>query len=121
MTANLRRLQRALGDQVGKDVFMYSLTLRPETDTPEVLKRYAESFGIAPGWQLLTGKPEDIGILRYRLGFVDSDPELDADASQHIGMVVFGNDRLNRWSACPALLDISELKRLLSSIGLTTA
>jgi protein SCO1/2 len=42
-------------------------------------------------------------MLRRRLGFVDSDPVLDADLEQHIGVVRYGNERLNRWSACPAL------------------
>lgn len=36
-TAQLVRVQRILGDRVGKDVFMYSITIDPKHDTPEVL------------------------------------------------------------------------------------
>ncbi len=36
-TARLAVVQRILGDRVGRDVFMYSITVDPETDTPEVL------------------------------------------------------------------------------------
>ena len=54
-TARLLQVQKILGDRVGKDVFLYSISIDPETDTPEVLKKYAEKFRIGPGWQFLTG------------------------------------------------------------------
>jgi protein SCO1/2 len=36
-TANLVKVQKLLGDRIGKDIFMYSITLKPEEDTPEKL------------------------------------------------------------------------------------
>src|SRR3989442_8677148 len=54
-TANLAAVQRALGDRVGRDIFMYSITLKPEEDTPKVLQEYAKSNGAKPGWLSLTG------------------------------------------------------------------
>src|ERR1043165_6126352 len=36
-TANLVKVQKLLGNRVGKDIFMYSITLKPEEDTPETL------------------------------------------------------------------------------------
>src|SRR5512134_3136303 len=41
-TARLREVQKILGDRVGQDVFMYSISIDPEYDTPEVLRQYAE-------------------------------------------------------------------------------
>ena len=35
---NLLKVQQALGDRVGRDVFMYSLSVDTENDTPEVLR-----------------------------------------------------------------------------------
>ena len=32
---------------------------------------------------------------------MDLDPAVDADKSQHIGMIRYGNERLERWAACP--------------------
>jgi protein SCO1 len=49
--------------------------------------------------------------LRRKLGFADSDPVLDADQAQHIGVVRFGNDSLDRWAACPALTAPEEIAR----------
>jgi len=82
---------------------MYSLTLQPEVDTPEVLKDYAEGYGIRPGWLFLTGAEDDIKLLRHRLGFASRDPEEDLAKDRHTGLLRFGNDALDRWSACPAL------------------
>ena len=111
MTANLVRVQRALGDRVGRDIRMYSLTLQPELDTPGALKSYAEMHGVGPGWLFLTGKRREMEILRRKLGFFDPDPAVDRDKSQHAGFVRFGNEALDRWAACPALSNPEQIVR----------
>jgi protein SCO1/2 len=115
-TANLVSVQKALGQRVGRDVFMYSITLRPEHDTPAELKRYAEAHGAKPGWLFLTGKPADIELLRRKLGFVDPDPAVDADRSSHIGLIRFGNEPRQRWTACPALSSPQQIVRSVESL-----
>ena len=113
MTQNLAVVQRALGARVGRDVFMYSITLKPEEDTAAVLRAYAADHGVRPGWLFLTGAPDDIETLRRSLGFVDPDPAVDADTTQHIGVVLYGNDALDRWAACPALTDPEEMAKYI--------
>ena len=103
-TANLVRVQDELGADFGRNVFFYSITLDPEHDTPEVLAEYAATMGAKPGWTFLTGRLEDIERLRTRLGIRDPDPAIDADRSQHLGVVVYGNDAKGRWAALPALI-----------------
>ncbi|MEA2694278.1 MAG: hypothetical protein QOJ16_3665 [Acidobacteriota bacterium] len=100
---NLARVRKVLGDRVGRDIFLYSLTLKPKEDTVPVLAEYAQKHGLKPGWSLLTGKPEDVDLLRRTLGFYDSNPELDRDTSNHIGIVRYGNEPLMRWGACPGM------------------
>ena len=114
ITANLVKVQKALGDRVGRDIFMYSLTLKPEHDTPAVLKEYAEMHGVKPGWSLLTGDPGDMELLRRKLGFVDPDPEVDKDKNEHIGNVRYGNEALQLWASCPGL---ASPQAIVSSIG----
>jgi protein SCO1/2 len=103
MTANLRQVQKLLGDRLGRDIFMYSISLQPETDTPERLKEYADRHHVSSGWQFLTGTRNDIEQLRYSLGFYDRDPVVDSDKSSHTGMVRIGNDKYERWTTSPAL------------------
>ena len=100
---NLVKVQKALGDRVGRDIFVYSFTLKPKRDTPAVLKAYAEMHGVKPGWSFVTGSPRDMELLRVKLGFVDPDPKIDKDKSQHIGNVRYGNEALQLWAACPGL------------------
>jgi hypothetical protein len=52
-TARLAQVQKLLGDQMGKGVFFYSISIDPKRDTPEVLKAYAEKFHAGPGWLFL--------------------------------------------------------------------
>jgi protein SCO1/2 len=103
ITQNLRRVQDLLGKRVGRDVFMYSVTLWPELETPEVLRAYAEQQEVGPGWLFLTGAPADLALLRQRLGFRSYDPERDVINDEHTGMLRFGNEPLDRWSGTAAL------------------
>jgi protein SCO1/2 len=116
MTENLVRVQELLAPRVGTDIFMVSITLQPEHDTPEMLAAYARTYGVGPGWLFLTGKRSDIELLRHRLGFVDSDPTQDADLEQHIGTVRIANEPLRRWAMCPALLDPAALVRTVKRV-----
>ena len=114
MTANLVKVQQMLKDRVGKDIFIYSITLQPEKDTPKALKEYADMHGVKKGWLYLTGKPADIEVLRRKLGFVDPDPERDKDKTNHIGLVRIGNEMTDMWIAYPGIAKPQNLmKRIL--------
>jgi protein SCO1/2 len=103
ITANLTRLQKLLGARLGRDIFMYSFTLKPEEDSPEVLRRYATAYRVKEGWSFFTGASDDMELLRRSLGFTDPDPRLDADKSNHIGNIRYGNEALQLWGSCPGL------------------
>ena len=103
ITRNLVRLQQVLGDRVGKDIFMYSFTLKPKEDNVEALKHYAHMHKVKPGWLFLTGSANDMETIRRKLGFVDPDPVVDKDLSNHIGVIKYGNEPLERWGGCPGM------------------
>lgn len=109
-TDKLAEVQKALGKRLGRDVFMYSITLDPEHDTAEVLKKYADGHGVRPGWTFLTGKADDIEALRQVLGLAERSaasraelelPAVDSDAQggtrKHTGMIAIGYDAVDRW------------------------
>jgi protein SCO1/2 len=104
-THNLVQVQRLLKGRVGKDVFFYSITLKPEQDTPTALKAYAKAHSVGRGWWFLTGRPEDVELLRRKLGFVDPDPERDADVNNHTGMIRYGNEARQLWAGAPGEAD----------------
>jgi len=93
-TAKLREVQKRLGDHVGKNVYMYSITVDPDRDTPEALKAYMKKFDVGPGWQFLTGKKEDIDLIRKKLGvYAEGEDEL----SDHAISFIIGNEETGRW------------------------
>lgn len=102
-TAKLAQVQKLLGDRVGRDIFIYSITLDPEHDTPEVLKSYAEKYGAGPGWLFLTGKPADIYIVRMKLG------ERRDNKDEHQDVVRIGNGANGEWMRLPLSADPSYL------------
>jgi len=93
-TARLAEVQDILGERVGRDVFMYSISIDPAHDTPEVLARYAERFQVKPGWLFLTGKETDVALLRQKLGLLGSD---EAELKNHSLSLVIGNQSTGRW------------------------
>jgi len=105
ITANLQMVQKKLGERIGRDIFMYSITLNPKHDDAKALHHYAMMHGVKPGWLFLTGKPDEIDMLRRKLGFSDGNPKLDKDRNNHIGMVRYGNEPRQWWAMCPGQAD----------------
>src|SRR5690606_12215725 len=59
MNSNLVQIQNEFKDF--EDFGVASFTINPEYDTPEILKQYAEKYGITnPNWHLLTGDKNTI-------------------------------------------------------------
>ena len=98
VTQNLREVQDLLTARIGRDIFMYSVSLQPELETPAMLKDYADQWDVRPGWRFLTGEAKDIEQLRRALGFASDDPSYDRVKDNHTGLVRYGNDRLERWA-----------------------
>lgn len=102
-TSRLAEVKRRLGDRVGRDVFFYTITTDPERDTPEMLKLHADAFGAGSGWLFLTGKPEDIRQIRWRLG------ERSRTLAEHRNDLVLGNDAEGEWSRSSPFADIEAI------------
>jgi copper(I)-binding protein/cytochrome oxidase Cu insertion factor (SCO1/SenC/PrrC family) len=94
-TARMAKVQQILGDRVGQDIFMFSITIEPEVDTPEVLASYAERYGAGPGWTFLTGKESDITLLRRRLGLYIE--EIQDGSNNHNLNLIIGNQATGQW------------------------
>jgi protein SCO1/2 len=96
-TQKLKRIYNELKPRMGKDLFFYSLTIKPEDDTPTALKHYAKMNKVdLPGWLFLTGDPYDMLTIRFRL-FGMSHPGFDLDEAMHAGMMRILNDNRNSW------------------------
>ena len=114
VTSNLKRVYAGLKDRIGRDTFMYSITLKPEQDGPEALKTFARMHRAdLPGWQFLTGDADDIETIRFRL-FRWDHPGLDNNVDQHTGMLFLFNDNLSRNCKTPAMSSVRQILETVS-------
>ena len=111
VTSNLVKVQRMLGDRVGRDIFFYSITLKPGEDSVEDLHHYAQMHRVGRGWLFLTGKVEDVELLRRSLGYAYRNAVEDADKSNHIGMLRHGVEATMRWGAVPGMANPEHILR----------
>jgi protein SCO1/2 len=112
-TARLVQVQRLLGDRMGKDIFFYSISIDPKRDTPEVLKAYAKKFRVGPGWQFLTGKPEDIRLVTKKLGLSRANDRATRDG--HMPTLMIGNEPMGQWMRNSAVDNPRFLARTIES------
>jgi protein SCO1/2 len=123
--SNLAKVQDALGNRLGRDVFIYSITIDPEHDTPRVLKAFAEKHRANAGWMFLTGEQSVIELLRSRL-FSPGGHNANHDHNQiedcSLALIRYGNEAVGLWGSVPAKNDpISIAVRLswIESAGAT--
>lgn len=102
-TARLSQVEDKLGDLLGRDLFFVSITVDPENDTPEKLKRFSKAFDTGPGWLFLTGKPADIREINFKLG------DKSRSLSDHRNEVVLGNDATGEWARNTVFGDLDRL------------
>ncbi|HEX8687515.1 MAG TPA: SCO family protein, partial [Pyrinomonadaceae bacterium] len=103
MTANLAKVQNYLGDRVGKDVHIVSISVDPTVDTPEKMKKYAEGFHAGPGWYFLTGKKENVDWILYKLGGYTE------DKMQHSAVLIIGNEATGEWVKTAAMRNPAQI------------
>ena len=95
-TARLRQVQKLLGERVGKDIFFYSISIDPLSDTPQVLKAYAQRFKAGPGWQFLTGEFDAVTELRHKLGLFIEGVDNGRTKDHNLSLII-GNQQTGRW------------------------
>lgn len=105
--ATFARVQRELGDKVGKDVYFISVSVDPLTDTPERLKAWGAKFKAGPGWTFVTGNKEQIDRLLRALG------ASAARREDHTPSVIIGNDEKDTWTRTYGLANASQMVSLI--------
>lgn len=110
MNRNMEKIQEALGDRVGRDVFLVSLTVDPEVDTPTRLKEYAKKFNAGRGWIFLTGKKENLDWALYKIGqYVEKKDD-------HKTIFIIGNEPTGLWKKAFGMANVAELVQVVESV-----
>ena len=110
LAATFARVQKEMGDRVGRDVHFISISVDPLTDTPERLKAWGAKFKAGPGWTFVTGNKEQIDKLLYALGASVSRRE------DHSPTVIVGNDLKGVWTRTYGLARSAQLVGLIIDV-----
>jgi protein SCO1 len=105
-----KQLQDDLGERVGKDVRLVSITVDPESDTPAVLKQYAAGVGAKPGWDFLTGDKQTVDQVLYKLGLYTEAKE------DHSNVFIVGNEPTGLWKKVLGIAPPYEIRRSVESV-----
>ncbi len=114
-TAALKKVQKALGDLMGKNVFFYTISIDGDRDKPAELKEYAEKFNIGPGWTFLTGRPEDVKLIRQKLGMYRDDGKAEKALNEHNINILMGNEHAGQWIKRSPFEETQALVRILGT------
>ena len=110
MNRNLERIQAALGERLGKEAFLVSISVDPETDTPPRLKEYARRFHARPGWIFLTGKKENVDWALYKLGqYVETKDD-------HMTIIIIGKEPKGLWKKAFGMAKPEELMKIVDDV-----
>ncbi len=107
---NLEKVQEALGERLGKDAFLVSMSVDPETDTPVRLKEYSRRFHARPGWIFLTGTKENVDWALYKLGqYVET-------KDGHTTIIIIGNEPKGLWKKALGQAKADELMKIVEDV-----
>ena len=110
LAATFARVQKEMGEKVGKDVNFISISVDPLTDTPERLKAWGAKFKAGAGWTFVTGSKPQMDKLLNALGASVSRRE------DHSPVVIVGNDLKRVWTRTYGLARISQMVGLIESV-----
>ena len=107
--ATFARVQKELGDKVGRDVHFISISVDPATDTPERLKAWGAKFNAGDGWTFVTGDKPQVDELLRALG------ASSARREDHTPTILIGNDARGKWTRTYGLARASQIVQLIES------
>jgi cytochrome oxidase Cu insertion factor (SCO1/SenC/PrrC family) len=110
LAATFARVQREMGDKVGRDVHFISISVDPLTDTPERLKAWGAKFKAGAGWTFVTGDKQEMDKLLNALGASVSRRE------DHTPSVIVGNDVKGVWTRTYGLAKTSLMVGLILDV-----
>jgi protein SCO1/2 len=110
MAGSFAEIQKHLGDRVGKDVYLISISVDPTEDTPAKLKEYASRFHARPGWYFLTGTKANVELALRKLG------QYVEDRNNHFNVIIIGNQRTGLWKKAFGLAKPGDLFPIVDSV-----
>jgi len=110
MNRNLEKVQQALADRLGKDLYIISISVDPTVDTPPRLKEYAKKLSARDGWYYLTGEKRNVEFALTKLG------QFVSEKQDHLNIFIIGNERTGLWKKAFGLAPSDQLVKVVESV-----
>jgi protein SCO1/2 len=111
---NFQKLQEEIGEGLGKDIYLITVSTDPVVDTPQVLKTWSEKFHRRKGWTLVTG--EKVKMDQLLLTLTGSARQ---NEGEHTSLLILYDGVTGAWKTNSSLLNPVMLLDELSSLGKT--
>ena len=102
LSANFLNLQTKLGDSA-ETIQLVSISIDPENDRPEQIKKYMQMFKAKKGWDFLTGSRDDIILVLKAFNATV------VDKMSHIPLYIFHNPKADEWVRLHGMVGASDL------------
>ncbi|MBA3439819.1 MAG: SCO family protein [Pyrinomonadaceae bacterium] len=109
--ATFARVQKEIGERVGRDVHFISISVDPVTDTPERLKAWGQKFRAGTGWTFVTGDKPSMNQLLKALASSSARPE------DHSPTIIIGNEAKGQWTRTYGLAKPSQLVKIINDMS----
>jgi protein SCO1/2 len=110
VSAIMAEVQATLGERVGRDIALVSMTVDPVRDTPSKLREYAKTRGAGAGWSWLTGSAPAVNETLKGLG------AWSADFENHPVVMMVGDGRTGKWTRFYGFADPAKLVAQVESL-----
>lgn len=110
ISKTLQKFQEAFPDNLGKELFIISITVDAENDTSGKLKEYAKTFDAKPGRLFLTGTRQNVDIILRKLGLYVENKE------SHSAVLIVGNEKTGLWKKANGLASAEDLTKTIKSV-----
>ena len=110
-TAMLKTVAHQLGQRIGKDIIILSLSLDADRDGLSDIKRYAAMHRLPKGWYAATCSKGDLALLLKQLRLAVTPSKGRDGTIKHASQIVYGSNVSGRWRMINAELPKPELIR----------
>lgn len=112
ISARLKQVAWLLGNRLGRDVHMISISTDPQQDTPQRLREFSDNLGAPAGWHFVRATDTDNTMLAARL--YRRGRRLTPDTT--IDLIHYGNEAVGLWAAFPATAEPEDAVIRISSV-----
>jgi protein SCO1 len=104
LSVGYAHFQKELGAEAGS-VQLVSISIDPDNDTPELMQAHLQRYGAQPGWDILTGKRENIiAVLKEFNAYV-------TNKMDHFPLTILRAPGQNNWVRLDGLLSASDIMK----------